>query len=77
MVSDLTTLIVAPTLADKFHHALQSPSQQMFETRVYICFPLIPGPKEPIKKMTIFLKLMEELKKLWQWVDLYDRHLKC
>jgi hypothetical protein len=53
MVSDLTTLIVAPTLADKFHHALQSP-QQMFETRVYICFPLIPGPKEPIKKMTIF-----------------------
>jgi hypothetical protein len=28
--------------------------------------------------MNIFLRLlMEELEKLWQWVDAYDSHLKC
>jgi hypothetical protein len=39
---------------------------------------VIPGPKEPKKQMNIFLcSLMEELKELWQGVDVYDSHLKC
>jgi hypothetical protein len=39
---------------------------------------IIPGPKEPMKQMNIFLRpLMEEMKELWQGVDAYDSHLKC
>jgi hypothetical protein len=39
---------------------------------------VILGPKEPMKQMNIFLRLlMEELKELWQRVDVYDSHLKC
>jgi hypothetical protein len=39
---------------------------------------MIPSPKEPKKKMNIFLHLLiEELKELWQVVDAYDSHLKC
>jgi hypothetical protein len=39
---------------------------------------VIPGPKEPKKQINIFLHpLMEELKELWQGVDVYDSHLKC
>jgi hypothetical protein len=38
---------------------------------------IILGPKEPNKKMNIFLRsLMEELKELWQGVDAYDSHMK-
>jgi hypothetical protein len=38
---------------------------------------VILGPKELKKQMNIFLcPLMQELKKLWQWVDAYDSHLK-
>jgi hypothetical protein len=39
---------------------------------------VIPGPKEPKKKMNIFFRLlMDGLKELWQGVDAYDSHLKC
>jgi hypothetical protein len=39
---------------------------------------MILSPKEPKKQMNIFLhSLMEELKELWQGVDVYDKHLKC
>jgi NTP pyrophosphatase (non-canonical NTP hydrolase) len=35
-------------------------------------------PKESKKQMNIFLRsLMEELKELWQGVDIYDTPLKC
>jgi hypothetical protein len=38
---------------------------------------IILGPREPRKQMNIFLQLLfEELKKLCQGVDTYDRHLK-
>jgi hypothetical protein len=37
----------------------------------------IPGPKEPMKQMNIFLcSLMNGMKELWQGVDAYDSHLK-
>jgi hypothetical protein len=39
---------------------------------------VISGSKELKKKMNIFLySLMEELKELWQGVDLYDSRMKC
>jgi hypothetical protein len=39
---------------------------------------VIPGPKEPRKQMNIFMRpLFEEMKELWQGVDVYDSYLKC
>jgi hypothetical protein len=39
---------------------------------------MILSPKELKKQINIFLcLLMEELKELWQTVDVYDSHLKC
>jgi hypothetical protein len=45
----------------------------------FIFFALInPCPKKSKKQMNIFLhSLMEEMKELWQGVDVYDSHLKC
>jgi hypothetical protein len=39
---------------------------------------VIPCPMEPKKQMNVFLhSLMEEMKELWQGVDVYDSHMKC
>jgi hypothetical protein len=39
---------------------------------------VIPSHMEPQQQMNIFLRsLIEELKELWQGVDVYDSHLKC
>jgi hypothetical protein len=36
------------------------------------------GPKELKKQMNVFLHLlMEEMKELWQGIDVYDSHMKC
>jgi hypothetical protein len=54
-----------------------APNKCLMEGFIFISL-VIPGPKEPKKQMNIFLRLlMEELKELWQEVDIYDSHLKC
>jgi hypothetical protein len=37
---------------------------------------IVPGPKDPVTKINVFMQpLIEELKLLWQWVEVYDSHL--
>jgi hypothetical protein len=53
------------------------PNKCLNEGFVFLAL-VTPGPKEPMKRMNIFLRpLREELKELWQGVDAYDSHLKC
>jgi hypothetical protein len=53
------------------------PDKCLKEEYIFLAL-VIPGPKEPKKKMNIFLQqLFEELKILWSGVDAYDGHLKC
>jgi hypothetical protein len=38
---------------------------------------IVPGPKDPITKINVFMQpLIEELKVVWQGVEVYDSHLK-
>jgi hypothetical protein len=54
-----------------------SPNKCLKQDFVFLTL-VIPGPKEPKKKIDIFLRpLMEEMKELWQGVDAYGSHLKC
>jgi hypothetical protein len=48
----------------------------MSEVFIFLALVIL-GPKEPKKKMNIFLRpLMEELEELWQGVDAYDSQRK-
>jgi hypothetical protein len=52
------------------------PNKCLMEGFIFLSL-VIPGPKELKKQINIFLHLlMEELKELWQGVDVYDSHLK-
>jgi hypothetical protein len=54
-----------------------SPNKCLNEGFIFLAL-VTSGPKEPMKRMNIFLRpLREELKELWQGVDAYDSHLKC
>jgi hypothetical protein len=38
---------------------------------------IVPGPKDPVTKINLFMQLLiKELKMLWQGVEAYDSHLK-
>jgi hypothetical protein len=59
-----------------FHDALQSPSYQCMKEGVLFLALIVPGPKDPVTKINVFMQpLIEELKLLWQGVEVYDSHL--
>jgi hypothetical protein len=65
-------------LLASFYDAYNLPPNKCLKEEFIFLAVMIPGPKEPKKKMNIFLHLLiEELKELWQVVDAYDSHLKC
>jgi hypothetical protein len=52
------------------------PNKCLKEVFIFLALVIL-GPKEPKKKMNIFLRpLMEELEELWQGVDAYDSQRK-
>jgi hypothetical protein len=53
-----------------------SPNKYLKQGFIFLTLVIL-GPKEPKKQMNIFWHpLMEELKEIWQMVDVYDNHLK-
>jgi hypothetical protein len=53
------------------------PNKYLKEWFIFLTLVIL-SPNETKKQMNIFLRLlMEELKELWQGVDVYDSHLKC
>ncbi|XP_025811686.1 uncharacterized protein LOC112889329 [Panicum hallii] len=52
------------------------PSKCMKEDVTFLAL-IIPGPKDPVTKINVFMQpLIEELKLLWHGVEAYDSHLK-
>jgi hypothetical protein len=53
------------------------PNKCMKEEVMFLAL-IVPGPKDPVTKINVFMEpLIEELKMLWQGVEAYDSHLKC
>jgi hypothetical protein len=72
--SDITAYSCWPVFVMSYN---LPPNKCLKEGFIFLAL-VIPSPKEPRKQMNIFLHpLMEELKELWQGIDVYDSHLKC
>jgi hypothetical protein len=53
------------------------PNKCLKEGSIFLALVIL-GPTELKKQINIFLRLWtEELKELWQGIDVYDSHLKC
>jgi hypothetical protein len=71
--SDSTAYSCMPVFVMPYNLA---PNKCLKEGYIFLALVIL-SPEEPKKQMNIFLHpLMEELKELWQGVDVYDSHLK-
>jgi hypothetical protein len=52
------------------------PNKCMKEGVMFLAL-IVPGPKDPVTKINVFMQpLIEELKVLWHGVEAYDSHVK-